>query len=244
MKYPNAYSGVKKLFTAEVLSIIGVILLICASAFGLIAVAAGIAAGTVEAEAASSLADAAVGFGIPTVICGVGGAVLLLIAYILQIVGVGKAKKDEPMFKNAFLFIFIGIISTAITTITGSLQTMVTGVFGQRTVEIFNVIFSNLSKIATILVMFYIITGIISLAEKIGNEKVANKGRTVINLIMVILVISLLATITANVFPKTGTNDVLLSILAVASLVIDVIAYIIYLTFLSKAKKMLKEATE
>ena len=63
MKYPNAYSGVKKIFSAEILSVIGAIVLIVSALLGLIAFAAGTAAQNAEAETASSLSGIAVGFG-------------------------------------------------------------------------------------------------------------------------------------------------------------------------------------
>ncbi len=45
MKFPNAYAGVKKLFTAEILSLIGVVALLIAAFAGIVT------AGAAEAEA-------------------------------------------------------------------------------------------------------------------------------------------------------------------------------------------------
>ena len=244
MKFPNAYSGVKKIFSAEILSIIAVILLIAASVCGLLTVAAAISVESADAETASSLVLAAGAFLIPTLAFGVCGFVLSIISFILQIVGVNKAKKDEPTFKTALLFILIGIISTAVSSITGTLMNSVQNFVGNRVLDVINAFFSSLGKVATILVFYYIIAGIIELAKKIGNEKVANQGRTILNLVMVILVLSLIATITASVFPQNGTNAIIAAVIALAALVIDFIAYIIYLVFLGRAKKMLKNATE
>lgn len=244
MKFPNAYSGVKKIFSAEILSVIAVVLLIAASVFGLLTAAAAISVETADAETASSLVLAAGIFAIPTLALGACGTVLAIISFILQLVGVSQAKKDEPIFKTALLFILIGIISTAVSSITGTLMNSVQNLVGNRVLDIFNAFFSCLGKVATILVFYYIITGIISLADQIGNEKIAKQGKTIINCVMIILVLSLIATITVNVFPQNGTNAILVGVLALAALVIEFIAYIIYLVFLGRAKKMLKEATE
>ena len=242
MKYPNAYSGVKKIFSGEILTIISTVLLIAAAICGVIMAAATLAAETADADLASSLQSVALGFGIPTLILAVCGPVLAIIAFILQIVGVSNAKKDEPTFKTALLFILVSIISTAVSSITGTLMNSVENLVGNRVLDILNVFFSNLGKVATILILYYIITGIIALAKNIGNEKVAKQGKTIVNLVLVILVLSLIATITASVFPQNGTNAVIAGVLALAALVIDFIAYIIYLVFLGRAKKMLKNA--
>ena len=92
--------------------------------------------------------------------------------------------------------------------------------------------------------LLYIITGVIALAERIGNEKIEKQGKTILNLILIMLVLSLIATVTSTVFQQSGTNDVIISVLSLAAGVIELISYIIYLVFLSRSKKMLKEATE
>lgn len=235
MKYPNAYSGVKKIFASEILSVICTVMLIVSAILGLVTAALKFASDSTDI--AADLGNVILGFGIPTLLLGIGGAVLALIAFILQIVGVSKARKDEPMFKRALIFILLGIISTAVCSIIGNFSDFAASVWG----DLINVFFSNLSKIATILVTYFIIVGIISLAEQIGNESVAKKGKAVINLIMTILVLSLLATITASVFPQSGTNTIIAAVLTLAAAVIEFIALIIYLLFLGKAKKMLKE---
>ena len=240
MKFPNAYSGVKKIFAAEILSVIGVIVLIVSAVLGLIAASAGIAAQSADEQTASALYAAAVGFGIPTLILMLGFGVLAIVAFILQIVGVTRASKDERTFKNALFFILVGVIATATDAITGAFSDLI----GQTGLDLVSSICTNLSKIATILVTYYIIAGVIALAEKIGNEKIEKQGRTIIGLILIMLVLSLIATITSTVFQHNGTNEIIASVLALASAIIDLIAYIIYLVFLGRAKKMLREATE
>ena len=240
MKYPNAYSGVKKIFSAEILSVIGAIVLIVSALLGLIAFAAGTAAQNAEAETASSLSGIAVGFGIPTAILLLGAGVLSIVAFILQIVGVTRASKDERIFKNALFFILGGVIASATNSITGAFS----GIIGQTGLDLVSSICTNLSKIATILVTYYIITGVIALAERIGNEKIEKQGKTILNLLLIMLVLSLIATVTSTVFQQSGTNDVIISVLSFAAGVIELISYIIYLVFLGRSKKMLKEATE
>ncbi len=240
MKYPNAYSGVRKIFTAEILSVIGVIVLIISAVLGLLTAAAGIAAQSADAETSSAHTGLAVGFGIPMLILLLGAGVLAIVAFILQIIGVTRASKDERIFKNALFYILVGVIAKATDAVTGAFA----GVIGKSGLDLVSSICTNLSKIATILVTYYIIIGVITLAEKIGNEKIEKQGKTILNLILIMLILSLIATITSTVFLQSGTNDVIISVLSLAAGVIELISYIIYLVFLGRAKKMLKEATE
>ena len=240
MIYPNAYSGVKKIFAAENLSVIGVVVLIVSGVLGLLSAAAGIAAQSADTETASGLYGAAVGFGIPSLILMLGFGVLTVVAFILQIVGVTRASKDERTFKNALFFILVGVIAM----VTEQIVYFLSGVIGQTGADLVNSICTNLWRASTILVTYYIIAGVIALAVKIGNEKIEKQGKTIVTLIMICLVLSLVASVTSNVFVQNGTNEVIASVLALASAIIDLIAYIIYLVFLGRAKKMLREATE
>lgn len=242
MKFPNAYSGVKKIFTGEILSIIGIALLIITAVLALVAAAAGIATETADAQTASALSAVAGGFLIGTVVFGAGCAVLMIISFILQIVGVSKASKDEPRFKTAFFLIMVGIISTSVSILTETASSFFPSLFGGNVLAMLEVFFSNLARIVTILVTYYIIEGITSLADRIGNEKISKQGKTILNLILLFLVLSLIAAITSDVFHHNGTNAIIASVLSLAAAIIEFVAYIIYLVFLGKAKKMLKEA--
>ena len=77
MTFPNAYAGVKKLFTANILQIIGVVLLIITAFAGIVG---------------SWILD----IFIDTDVAGIGGIAilaLLLICYILYLVLLSHAKK-------------------------------------------------------------------------------------------------------------------------------------------------------
>ena len=94
MQFPNALQGVKKIYKAEILSLIAAACIIIAGLLAIVA-AAGESLGVVVIAG----------------IFGVASAVLLIIAFIMNIVGVKRASLDEPAFKTAFYVLIIGIIA-------------------------------------------------------------------------------------------------------------------------------------
>ena len=104
MKFPNAENGVKKLFTAEILQIIAAVALAAAAVMGLVTLA----------NAANENAGATLGFGAGTLVFSIGGAVVSLIAFILTIVGLVKASKDDDGFKTALAFIILAVVATIV----------------------------------------------------------------------------------------------------------------------------------
>ena len=92
MTYPNALRGVRSIFTGQILSLLSVVCLV-------LGIAAGIATGA-SLEAQSSVGMAS--FGILTVILFLASAVLPIIGYILYLIGLRKASKDEDTFGTAF----------------------------------------------------------------------------------------------------------------------------------------------
>ena len=109
MRFPNAYNGVKKIFSAEILHLVAVILmavgLVTAVIAGVVGTAVGDAAELTEGEFVVTVGGIIGAVSILAV-----GGILALIAFILQIVGVGQAMKDESYFKTAFIFIFVSVI--------------------------------------------------------------------------------------------------------------------------------------
>ena len=94
-------------------------------------------------------------------------------------------------------------------------------------------------SIGQIFVTFYVIVGIVSLAHKVGSSEVAAKGAKLKNVIIVIYVISLVLTVISKFVSGSDTMTVIAGVLAVIALIALVVAYFMYLSLLSRAKKML-----
>ena len=105
--FPNAEKGVKKLFKAEIFALIAAVIAVAAA----VAMIIGGALGEAGNEAA---AFAALGAG---VLIGVGAGVLLIVAFVLNLVGLLNAQKDDRNFTIALYFTGAGIASSLLTSV-------------------------------------------------------------------------------------------------------------------------------
>lgn len=218
MQFPNAHSGVKKIFTAEILSLIGVVLFIAAAiaAFGVASID--------EASNVETDVGEAVGLAV-FVLFGLAAAILSLIGFILNLIGISSAMKDEPTFKTAMTFALIGIGLSA-----------VSGIFsGSETVSSFVQI---LVKLAELFVSLYVVQGIMKLAEKLNNSDMVARGSKCRWWLVITFCIPTLIKLVSAVFTLTEA-EVAGDILSLVAAVLAVVAYLIYLGYLSRAKKML-----
>ncbi len=213
MKFPNAYSGVKKLYTAEILALIGVVALLIAAFAALVMV------GAAEAEeagiGAASLGAAAV--------FGLIGGVLAIIAFILQIIGLNAGGKDEPLFKTALSFAVAGIVVQALASFVPS--------------EIVQDIANTFVPLAQVMLIYYVISAIRSLAEKLGNSELVEKAKGVVTVVFVTFGVQVLAKVLGQ-FVLTGKIG---GIVEIVGYVLEIVQFIVYLSYLSKAKKMLEQ---
>lgn len=211
MKYPNAYSGVKKLFTAEILGLIGTIALVIATFAALVTV------GAVEAE------EEAVGvasLGVAAVF-GLVGGVLAIIAFIIEIVGLNAGGKDEPLFKTALSFAIGGVVVQALASFVSA--------------EIVQKFANTFVPVAKVMLIYYVIEAIRNLAKNLGNRGMIEKAKGVITIVYVTFGVQILAEVLGQ-FVVTGKAADVIELVGYA---LSIIQFIVYLSYLSKAKKML-----
>ena len=217
MQFPNAAKGVKRIFTAEILKLIAAVV----SIIGILMMIITVAAAKVDSESGTIAA------GVGTAVLLSGAAILALIGAILALVGIINASKDEGAFKTALILVIISLIAA-----------VVGGIFsGNTTVYSICQIVQNLMSI---FVTVFVIRGITNLAVKIGNDEVAKQGKSLLTIIVVFYALSLIANILVLVFGGMFAS-VLGGVLAVVALVLNIIAYIVYLSLLNKGKNMLAE---
>lgn len=214
MRFPNAYKGISKIYLAELLVIIAAIATAIAS------VLAGIAVGIGNEEDATVIALIG-GAGIIVLVAGI----LFIIAFIVNVVGVNDASKDELKFKHALYAIIVNIVVTII---------------GLFLTGIANDICDLVGEIAGIVTTIFIIQGIMALGNKIGSEDLVNRGKFLLKLIVAIWVITFVLTILSG-FVLGETAAVVAGILSIVASVLSIVQYIAYLIYLSRAKKALAE---
>lgn len=217
MKFPNAAKGISKIFTSEILALIA-------------AIATGVAtilAAVMYASAKTNSTAGAAASGIGTLVLVLGASVLLVIALILKIVGVVQTSRDEDSFKMIiYLTIFTLIVA------------VVAAIFSR--VTFLNNIANAVSAIGSFVTTLLIILGIGNLGVQVGNDEVIDKCSSQFKLILGIGIVALLARFFCIFLPTVPAQGIVIA-LAVVALVLNVIQYILYLSLLSKAKKMLND---
>lgn len=216
MKFTNTYDGLKTLKMAEVLNVIGL------SLAGLIVLISMISSGSIgsrDSIASQELAQA-MGGGVMFIMVGAGSVILAIIAYIMQIVGVNKAKTEDASFDNALMYIIGGIVVSVINAFAGGW---------------FSALLSIVTKVLSLLVVLCIINGVRSTAQKLGNAEMDKKGGTIY---IVIIVLSLLAIAFGMLDSVIPSMELLLTFAAGC---FNIAKSVVFLTYLSKAVKMFEE---
>nr|MCR5652211.1 hypothetical protein [Ruminococcus sp.] len=178
MKFPNALSGVKKLFAAEILQLLGMM------AMGAAALMIGFAGISVQTEHPG----AALGSGIGAAVLAIGGVVVLVIAAVFEIVGLVKAGRDDSNFKYALYMILVGIAALFV------------GSFFQTSNPTVYNICSNVNNITDLISTIYVIQGVMSLAGRLGNAEMVVKGGTILKTIIGIYTFAIIAAICYTFF--------------------------------------------
>lgn len=222
MKFPNAAKGVKKIFTAEILNLIGTIFMV----IGVIIAAIGML-GAAGAQSSDGKA-LAIGGGLMVALIFIAVYMILaIIAYIMNLVGIINASKDETNFKSALIFLIVGIVTT-----------ILVAVFRNNPV-VYSMLLS-LGNLMNVFVNIFVIAGGVKLADRMNRGDVSTKGTNVLKLIIVVAILSLIASLISS-FMGGMVASVTAAVLLIVSLILNLIKYFMYLSFLGKLKKSLAE---
>ena len=221
MQYENAQKGIKQIFNAEVLQILATIIAIVGA---VVALVGGMSMIATEEITAGGLLSAGIG-GLIAIV----GGIFAIIGIIMNIVGVANAAKDRDDFKRALLWLLISLAASAVS------------VFTTSTSDLLSDIFSLVSNLGALFSTLFVIQGVILLAKELGKPEVAEKGERCLKLIVatyVIILIVRVIDIVLNFAGAVAAETVIEGTLSLAALIINIIAYFIYMSMLSKAKKM------
>ena len=214
MKFPNAYNGIKKIYLAEVLQILAVIMGI---SLIVVLVANSVTLGTEEMNLESTPDMLTAAFGI-------GATFFALIAFILNLFGVMSARKDDDNFKMALFAILIGIVCSAVSAVfnknEGLKHWMETG-----------------STLSSLFASYFVLSGIASLAGKYPDNtmmSLALKARA--RLVGTFSAAVILQVIVSLFHIQSST---VLSILCVIIPLMQLVSYMLYMMTLARCKKML-----
>ncbi len=165
------------------------------------------------------------------------GGVIAIIGFAFAVQGTQDASRNEPVFRNTLPWLVVGII--------GIMAGCVLKTIGTHA---FSFCFT-LGRIGNVMAAYYVLTGISTIATKMGSTEVSRKIKGTITRVVTLQVIAFVLELFAGVTmfarkPVEGAADPLgfvLGTCSLVSIVLSVAAYIVYLKALSSARKMLGE---
>lgn len=224
MRFPKAYQGVKKIFTAEILSLIGAVCALVAAIITAVIIV------SIVNQSGSSVGYGIEGVGL--IVLAIASGVLPVIGYIMKLVGMKQAGNDEPRFNQAFIIAIFALILTVLSSVFSSMN--VGGGIADNIVNIF-------IKLADIFITVFIIGGIQNLAVRIGREDLVDLGSKLLMTIIIVYVLAILGNLVPVFFGQNDQSQAFVGILGIFVAILDIAAYIIFLVYLGKAKKALAE---
>lgn len=216
MQFPHAQKGVSKLFWAEIIAIVYALLVIVGAI--LVAVAKG------DPESGLTIAGGSIVL--------VGG-VIAIVTFILQLIGLIQGSKDNLCFKIGLFIVLFSIVASIVKVVLEKYA---------PNLDIVITILEVFIGVSAVLVMVYVITGVSVMAEKVGDGRLADKGRFLCTVICGLYFVSIVLGIIQLFFknPNEGVA-IMLRVFAIVAAVVQLVVYIMYLTYLSAARKTLKK---
>ena len=216
MKFPNAFRGIKKIWLAELLMLLFV-------AASIISVVVAVTNSSLVDEKVVLNSSAETTVGLLVIVTGL----LVLVAFVLNLVGLINARADDSAFRIALLVTLLGIAASVVQVIWSKNQGLVKWM-------------DTLTTIFSMFATYYVLTGIANLAEKLSDsatKALALKSRTLVEGTFCATAIFKLI---INIFKIQETSTIYL-IISIVALVLELVSYILYLRALSKGKKMLAQ---
>ena len=215
MRYPNAAKGIKKIYLAEILGILALVLAIVMA----IMVAGSHVDTSISGEEAAQALQAA-NVGTPFVILGIAMMLIMLASYVLNLIGVVNASKDDEGFKRALWAL---LASIAFGVVAAILENSNAKVASWLKVP---------STLFELVVAIYVLEGIGNLARNLGKNDIADLSKQCRTWMMCALVLSAAAEVFVAVQAAESTLKTTSGIAA------SLVAYVVYLRVLNKARLM------
>ncbi len=217
MMFPNAHEGVNKIYKSQIFQLISAALLVLASIFAAIMLVG------IQKENLGLVG----GMGIGTLLFTLGGSVLSIIALVFYIIGINRAKVDEPTFTKALICVMV------------SLGCSVISMFFSKNLVLTNIL-NIVKNLANLAATVFIIFGIQALAKKLNCEDVDNRGKLTLRLLIIIYGLTILASLLASIFAGNEAVATVAGIIGIIATILSIVATVVYLLFLKRAVKMLE----
>ena len=216
--YENAKNGIGKVFTSQILAILAVICALVAGIFGAVTLTA----------VNESLTGATFGGSVGLALFTLASAVLLVIAYILEMVGLNIAGRDEPLFKKAFVVSVVGLI---ISIVLGALASLTTISWIIDLKDICNFCIG-------LIIVHNVLYGVANICPSL-SDKAMSVWKVYMATIIIAVVVNIVSIVMALLKLYTG-SAVLLIAFTVFDTILQIVAYVMFVGFLAKAKKEIR----
>ena len=212
MKFPNTFKGIQKIWIAEMLmllaSVLSIVLLF------------------VVANNSAVVEDVlVVAIDTPTQVLSIASAVLMIVAFVLNLIGIINCRKDDKNFVNALIATLLGVVCGVVNAIWGESK--------PRLGEWMEFVMVMESCYAS----YYVLTGVSNLSEAYPDpqtKKLVDKSR---NWLLGSFCLSAILKLIVDIFNiQDGTPKTIMGIVAVLA---EIVSYVIYIMALNKSKKML-----
>ena len=213
--YENAKNGIGKVFASQILAILAV----------LCALVAGLFAAVTLTAVDDNLTGATFGGSVGLALFTLASAVLLVIAFILEMVGLNVAGRDEPLFKKAFIVSVVGLI---ISIVLGALASLTTISWIIDLKDICNFFIG-------LIIVHHVLYGVANICPSI-SDKAMSVWKVYMATIIIAVVVNIVSIVMALLKLYTG-SAVLLIVFTLLDAVLQIVAYVMFVSFLAKAKK-------
>ena len=220
MRFPNACKGLKKIFFAELISLIALV------PYAVSLVLVQFLPEEINKNNAEILPAEVV-----VTILSILSLVMMTVAYVLNVIGYVTASKDNESFKKAMLL-----------TIAGMVLTVVSGIMENANGNpILTNTFDSMENILDLLITLMTISGIVTLSVTYGDLRMVESGKALFKFLFAIYLPTLIAYVFVYLLRNTRSAAILAVTVTFISFALNTVYSLLYLRYLYRAVNMLQE---
>jgi hypothetical protein len=220
MRFPNACKGLKKIFFAELISLIALV------PYAVSLVLIQFLPEEIDKNNAEMLLAEVV-----VTILSILSLVMMTVAYVLNVIGYVTASKDNESFKKAMLL-----------TIAGMVLTVVSGIMENANGNpILTNTFDSMENILDLLITLMTISGIVTLSVTYGDLRMVESGKALFKFLFAIYLPTLIAYVFVYLLRNTRSAAILAVTVTFISFALNTVYSLLYLRYLYRAVNMLEE---
>ena len=220
MRFPNACKGLKKIFFAELISLIALV------PYAVSLVLIQFLPEEIDKNNAEMLPAEVV-----VTILSILSLVMMTVAYVLNVIGYVTASKDNESFKKAMLL-----------TVAGMVLTVVSGIMENANGNpILTNTFDSMENILDLLITLMTISGIVTLSVTYGNLRMVESGKALFKFLFAIYLPTLIAYVFVYLLRNTRSAAILAVTVTFISFALNTVYSLLYLRYLYRAVNMLEE---